>query len=220
MIDQDIRPEQDTDERVVEELTREAFWNKYHPGCTEHYVLHQLRKHPDCIRELNFVIEAAGKIVGHIIYSRTTIRTEDGKILPVITFGPVSVLPEYQNRGFGSRLIRFSLEQAAALGYGAVAITGNPDYYRRFGFVPGYGSGIRYSLAKEGDEAPYFMVKELKPGFLQGIRGTFYESPVFFPEEAEVEAFDGSFVPREKRNSQVSWSEGAEQTLKNQTEWD
>ena len=52
-----IRLEQPKDYREVENLTREAFWNVYHPGCTEHYVLNQYRTNQDFIPELDFVME-------------------------------------------------------------------------------------------------------------------------------------------------------------------
>ena len=61
-----IRNETEKDFRPVEELTREAFWNLYAPGCVEHYLAHQLRRHPDFIKELDFVAESNGKIVGNI----------------------------------------------------------------------------------------------------------------------------------------------------------
>ena len=60
-----IRLEQASDYRVVEELTREAFWNVYRPGCTEHFVLNQYRSNPDFIPELDLMMEEDGKIIGN-----------------------------------------------------------------------------------------------------------------------------------------------------------
>lgn len=193
-----IRLEEPLDYRAVEELTRDAFWDKYRPGCTEHYILHIFRDHPDFIKELSYVLEANDRILAHIMYSKSIIETEDGRH-PVITFGPISVLPEVQRQGLGSQLIRYTLGRAGELGYSSVAITGDPDYYSRFGFVSGDSLGIRYGGAPEGDPALYFMVRELKADDRSGVKGTFRESECYFIDDEEAEAFDRTFTPREKR---------------------
>ena len=94
MMNMIIRRETENDYRTVEELTREAFWNLYVPGCTEHFVLHNLRKSRDFIPELDFIAEKEGQIVGNIVYSRGIIRDAQGAEHTVLCFGPVSVLPE------------------------------------------------------------------------------------------------------------------------------
>ena len=137
-----IQLEEPKDCREVENLTREAFWNKYRPGCMEHYVLHQYRDRPEFVRELDYVIEEEGKIVAHIMYSRASITADDGRTLPIMIFGPVSVLPEEQGKGYGSRLIRHTLELAEQMGCGAVAITGDPGYYHRNNIVSCSSVGI------------------------------------------------------------------------------
>lgn len=194
-----IRLETIKDWHEVENLTREAFWNKYCPGCSEHYVLHQFRNRPDFVKELDYVIEEYGRIVAHIMYCKSEIKSEDGRIIPIMTFGPVSVLPEYQGKGYGSRLIHFTLEKALELGCGAIAITGDPDYYHRFGFVSGHSMGIYYTAVPRHDEAPFFMVKEMKSGYLAGITGTFQDPVGYLVEDADVEAFDMNFSPKEKK---------------------
>ena len=73
-----IRLEQPKDYREVENLTREAFWNVYRPGCTEHYVLNQYRTSPDFIPELDFVMETEGRIMGHIMFSKAELILDDG----------------------------------------------------------------------------------------------------------------------------------------------
>ena len=167
-----VRLENKEDWKEVEILTREAFWNKYHPGCSEHYILNQFRSRPDFVKELDYLIEENGRILAHIMYCHSEILCDDGRVIPIITFGPVSVLPEYQGKGYGSKLIRFTMGKALELGYGALAITGNPDYYRRFGFVSGHSMHIYYAAVPRDDEAPFFMVKELQPGYLAGVIGT------------------------------------------------
>jgi putative acetyltransferase len=91
-----IRNEKENDYRTVEEVVRQAFWNLYVPGCTEHYILHNLRNSNDFIPELDFVAEKEGQIVGQIVYSRGTIKYIQGAEKEVISFGPVSVLPAFQ----------------------------------------------------------------------------------------------------------------------------
>jgi predicted N-acetyltransferase YhbS len=84
-----IRLEQPKDYREVENLTREAFWNVYRPGCTEHYVLNQYRTNPDFIPELDFVMEegdgehqSTSKIIGHVMFSKAEITLDDGTVFP------------------------------------------------------------------------------------------------------------------------------------------
>ena len=156
-----IRLEQEEDYREVENLTREAFWNVYRPGCTEHLVLHNLRKEACFVPELDYVIEDDGKIIAHIAYAKGSLKTEDGRTETSLLFGPVSVLPEYQGRGYGSKLIQFTLEKARELGYPAVVITGNPAYYSRFGFEPAAKHGIYLHGMDKSQEAPFFLVKIL-----------------------------------------------------------
>ena len=57
-----IRLENENDYQNVENLTREAFWNVYRPGCMEHYVLHCYRRDPDFVPELDFVMELDGEL--------------------------------------------------------------------------------------------------------------------------------------------------------------
>lgn len=91
-----IRNENKNDYRIVEELTREAFWNLHHLGCDEHYILHNLRNSTDFIRELTFVAQNDGQIIGHIAYSRGLVIDKQGTQNEIISFGPISVLPENQ----------------------------------------------------------------------------------------------------------------------------
>ena len=121
-----IRSEQQTDYRDVEQLIREAFWNLYVPGCNEHYVLHNLRKSDDFIPELDFVAETEGQVVGQTAYARGTIRCKQDAERPVLSFGPVRVLPAYQKRGIGSALIAHAIGLARAMRYPVICIYGDP----------------------------------------------------------------------------------------------
>ena len=110
-----IRRETPADYRAVEELTREAFWNVYRPGCSEHYVVHCLRDRPEFVPELDLVMERNGELIGHILYVRAEIQADDGRRIPVMAFGPISIRPDCQRQGLGKALLDESLERARAL---------------------------------------------------------------------------------------------------------
>lgn len=191
-----IRPETPADYRAVEALTREAFWNVYRPGCLEHYLVHRYRGRKGFVPELDLVLEMGGQLVGHIMYVHAAIHSDSGPLLPVMTFGPISILPEYQRRGLGKALLEDSLARAAALGAKAVCIEGNPAFYGKSGFVPAAGTGIRYN--DEPDAPPYFLLKELVPGYLQGISGAYRMPEGYLVDEAEALRFDASFPPKQR----------------------
>jgi predicted N-acetyltransferase YhbS len=192
-----LRPETPDDYRITENLTREAFWNLMRPGCDEHFVLHAMRGDSAFIPELDIVAELDGRIVGHIVYTRSAVTDRDGVCHETITFGPVTVLPEYQKRGIGARLIFHTLDMARELGYGAVIILGHPAYYPRLGFR----RAAEFGLTLENGEAfDAFMALELKPGSLSSLGGGVYRyAQVFNTDPAAVDLFDLNFPPKEKR---------------------
>lgn len=110
-----IRKETEADYQRVEEITRKAFYNMYMPGCVEHYLVHIMRSHRDFIPELDFVLELDGEVVGNIMYTKAKLTDESGQEKEIVTFGPVSILPEYQRKGYGKQLIEYSFEKAAAM---------------------------------------------------------------------------------------------------------
>ncbi len=191
-----IRPETPADYRAVEALTREAFWNVYRPGCLEHYLVHRYRGRKGFVPELDLVLEMGGQLVGHIMYVHAAIHSDSGPLLPVMTFGPISILPEYQRRGLGKALLEDSLARAAALGAKAVCIEGNPAFYGKSGFVPAAGTGIRYN--DEPDAPPYFLLKELAPGYLHGLSGAYRTPEGYLVDESEALRFDASFAPKQR----------------------
>ena len=89
-----IRLERKEEQREVENLVRESFWNVYRPGCLEHYVLHQLRQDKDFIPELDFVMEMDGKLIGQTMYMKASIQADDGRVIPIMTMGPIGIAPE------------------------------------------------------------------------------------------------------------------------------
>lgn len=193
-----IRLETPADYREAEELTREAFWNHFSPGCAEHLILHQLRSHPDFVPALDFVAEEDGRLVGHIAYTRAEIRREGGDSVAVLCLGPVSVLPERQRTGIGSALIRHSLGAARDLGFAAVCLYGDPRYYHRFGFRCAEKYDIR---TEDGFYAAALHALELKPGALADAAGRFAESPGFAVDEKALADFDAGFAPKEREET-------------------
>ncbi|MCH3950447.1 MAG: N-acetyltransferase [Acidaminococcus sp.] len=193
-----IRRETPEDYHQTEMLVREAFWNVYHPGCNEHYILHCYRSKKDFIPELDLVLEKDGQLIGQIMYVHSEIKTDKGVMIPIVTFGPLSIHPNFSRRGYGKYLLDNSIKKAAALGAGAIAITGNPLFYGKSGFVAGKSRGIRYA---SDPEAEYFLIKELKPDFLRDVKGTFmdpegYLEPFRHPEA--FERYDAQFPKKEK----------------------
>lgn len=194
-----IRNERKEDYRKVENLTREAFWNVYRPGCTEHYVLHCYRGDPAFVPELDFVMELNGELIGQIIYVRSEIDCDDGRKLPIMTFGPIGIAPKYKRQGYGKRLLDYSMEKAKGMGVGALVITGNILFYGKSGFVPAKTKGVRYA---DDPDADYLLVKELIPGFLDGISGTYKDPDGYFVCEKnpeDFERFEAAFPKKEKQ---------------------
>ena len=193
-----IRLEQKEDFRKVENLVRESFWNVYRPGCYEHYVIHVLREDPAFVKELDFVMEQDGSLVGQNMFMKTVIKADDGRDVPVLTMGPVCITPELKRKGYGKILLDYSVEQAAALGFGALLFEGNIDFYGKCGFDYASKFGIRYHDLPEDADSSFFLCKELIPGYLDGVTGVYLTPQSYYVNEADVEEFDKQFPPKEK----------------------
>ncbi len=193
-----IRLETAADYRVVENLVRESFWNVYRPGCLEHFVLHCLRDDAAFVPELDFVLEKDGEIIGQVMYMHAEIVADDGRIIPIMTFGPIGIAPQYKRQGFGKALLDYSLARAAQMGAGAVCMEGNIDFYGKSGFVVAGTRGIRYHGEPEAELVPYFLLKELQPGYLDGVSGIYHTPAGYYVDEAAAEEFDKQFVPKQK----------------------
>ncbi len=178
-----IRPEHPEDYPAILRLTYEAFLTLDYPGrrrVDEHYLIYLLQSSPFVIPELCFVAEQDGEIVGHILFTKSEIRLPDGRAKDAITFGPLSILPERQRQGIGASLIAHSMEKARDLGFGAVLITGVPDYYPKLGFKRARDYGL---TLPDGTAEDFFMAYELQPAYLAG-GGTLHFLPPQF-EQAE-----------------------------------
>ena len=203
-----IRLETTADYREVENLTREAFWNVYRPGCTEHYVLNQYRNNPDFIPELDFVMEegdgehqSPGKIIGHVMFSKAEIMLDDGNIFPSWTFGPISIHPDYKRKGYGLKLLQYALEKAKERGVGLLQMEGNIEFYKHAGFDLASKMKIHYHAEPREAEVPYFLAQELIPGYWGNREGTYCPPKGYFVADENPEAFEAyeaTFSMKEK----------------------
>lgn len=191
-----IRNEAEEDYKIVEEITRKAFYNIYVPGCGEHYLVHIMRQHEDFIPELDFVIELDGRVIGNIMYTKSKLVDETGMEKEILTFGPVCILPEYQRMSYGKQLMEYSFEQAAALGYDVIVIFGSPANYVGRGFK----SSKRYNICtKDGKFPAAMMAKELIPGTLDGRKWVYYDSPVMAFDQEEADKYDDTLEKMKKK---------------------
>lgn len=193
-----VRTEEIKDYHRVEEITREAF---SYPGRIErggigspyeHWMVHELRKR-DGVHELSLVAEADGQLVGHIICSNARIETPDRRIVHVLNFGPISVLPQYQRQGVGKTLIHAMIDTAKNLDYGAIMFFGRPEYYPQFGFIEAAEYGVTDCF---GENYPAFMAMELMKGYLtDALGGRYYDSDIYDDSKngEAVKEFDKSF---------------------------
>lgn len=193
-----MRLEKKEDYREVENLIRESFWNVYRPGCSEHYVIHVLRDDPAFIKELDYVMEKDGILIGQNMFMRTIIEADDGRIIPVLTMGPIGITPDLKRRGYGKRILDYTLEKATAMDYGAVLFEGNIDFYGKSGFDYASKFGIRYHDLPEGSDASFFLCKELVPGYLNDVTGVYQTPKGYYVDDSDVEEFDKNFPPKQK----------------------
>lgn len=192
-----IRKETESDYKIVEEITRKAFYNLYVKGCVEHYLVHRMRSHEDFITDLDFVIELDGQIIGNIMYTKAKLTDESGEEKEILTFGPVSILPEFQRRGYGKKLMEYSFLQAEKMGYDVIVIFGSPANYVSRGFK----SCKKYNVCVENEKFPAaMMVKEIVPNSLDGRLWYYQESPVMAIDETEAMLYDDTLEEMEKKD--------------------
>ena len=193
-----FRLEKPEDYREVESLVRESFWNVYRPGCSEHFVIHELRNDPAFIKELDFVMEKGGRIIGQNMFMKTVIEADDGRVIDILTMGPICITPELKRRGYGKMLLDYSLQKAEQMGFGAVLFEGNIGFYGKSGFDYASKFGIRYHDLPEGADASFFLCRELIEGFLDGVTGVYQTPKGYYVDDAAVEEFDKAFLPKVK----------------------
>lgn len=225
----EIRLEEPADYRRTENMTREAFWNHYSPGCIEHYLLHIMRDCPAFVPELDFVAVHDGEIVGNAVCLQSVIRCDAGqdrdhagrddaelnhtdlgdagRDLSVLSLGPISVLPACQGRGIGGQLLERSKQAALELGFRAILLYGDPAYYARHGFIAAELLGIR---GADDMYAAAHQVCELYSGALAGVKGRHINNDIYEVDEAAVAVFDKNFPAKEKTSGTASQQRLAE----------
>ena len=193
-----LRLEKKGEYREVENLVRESFWNVYRPGCSEHYVIHVLRDDPAFVKELGFVMEKDGRLIGQNMFMKTVINADDGSDVEVLTMGPICIAPDLKRKGYGKILLDYSLEKAAEMGFGAVLFEGNIDFYSNCGFGFARNFGIRYHDLPEDVDDSFFLCRELISGFLDDVTGVYQTPQGYYVDDADVEEFDKGFPPKQK----------------------
>ena len=196
-----LRQEASGDYEQPESVTREAFWNQYAPGCMEHYLLHIMRTCPAFIPELDIVALSQNMVVGHAICLRAVIHADSGREHSVLTLGPLSVLPAYQHRGIGGRMIAELKDRAKTLGFPAILLCGDPDYYKRQGFLPAEVFGIRTA---DNLYLTALQACELSEHALRGAEGRYCEDTVYAVDPSAALAFDRHFPPKTPLNGTPS----------------
>lgn len=190
-----IRNETQADRPAVEAVTRRAFYNIYVPGCTEHYLVHIMREHPDFIPELDFVAELDGRVIGNVMYTRATLTDGAGAVRDILTFGPVSIAPEHQRNGYGRLLLEHSFRRAEELGWDVIVIFGSPSNYVGCGFK----SCKKCNVCLEDGRFPSAMlVKELREGALDSRKWVYRDSPVMSIDEEAARRYDDALEPMAK----------------------
>lgn len=190
-----IRNERPEDYQIVEEMIKKTFWNLYVPGCAEHYFAHLVRKSPDFIPELDFVLEEDGKIIGHIMYVKAKLIDENGIEKDILSFGPFTIDKQYQRKGYGRKLLNHSLKAAQKLGYDTIVIFGNPENYVCYGFK----NCKRYNICLDTDVYPVsLMVKTFNEDAFINKTWKYIESPINDLDMSGFEEFDSTFEEMEQ----------------------
>ncbi len=158
-----IRPETPADAAAIYTVNKQAFDGRE----SEAELVDAVRKSEGFIPQLSLVAEQNGLIVGHILFSRIQIQTENG-LAPALALAPMAVLPAHQNQGIGSALVQGGLEECKRLGHAVVIVLGHPSYYARFGFSAGLAKALDCPYGEHGEA---WMALELIPGALAGVRG-------------------------------------------------
>lgn len=190
-----IRIETKDDYRKVEELTRDAFWNLYAPGCDEHYLCHILRGHKDFISELDYVVEHNDTIIASIMYTESILLSDDQEKVRTVSFGPLCVHPDYQRKGIGTALIEKTRSVVKSMNIPAIIIYGDPHNYCKHGFK----NGIDFKVSNMDGEYPLgLLVLELQNGFFGKKKWKIKQTDAFcFDHEKAIE-FDRKFAEKEK----------------------
>ena len=167
-----IRQGQGNDIDTIYSVVKSAFEKVEHSDGDEQNLVNRLRNSEAFIPELSLVAELDDEIVGHILFTKIKIGENVS-----LTLAPVSVIPKYQGKGVGSKLILNGHEIAKSLGFGSVVVLGHPTYYPRFGYVPASKWGIKTPFEVPDD---CFMALELIEDSLINVSGVVQYAKEFF----------------------------------------
>ena len=193
-----IRLEKESDYKYVENLVRESFWNVYRPGCIEHFLLHELRKSVNFVKELDFVMELDNRIIGQVAFVKSSIKNKDNEDVTILTLGPICIANEYKRKGYGKTLLDYSTNKARELEYGVIFLEGNIDFYSKSGFNYASTYNIKYHGLSDEDDSSFFLCLELKENFLENIKGEYFTPEAYLINEEDALKFDESFSKKEK----------------------
>ncbi|ASK64175.1 GNAT family N-acetyltransferase [Virgibacillus phasianinus] len=173
-----IRQEQKSDYELTEKVVEIAFASADQSDENEHELVSRIRQSEVFIPELSLVAVSQDndEILGHILLSKVLINNGNQKV-ESLALAPVSVLPDYQNKGIGRALIQKALEKAKKLGFQSVIVLGHPDYYPKFGFRK--SSQWRIKAPFEVPEEA-LMAIELQEDSLNNVSGVIEYPGVFF----------------------------------------
>lgn len=171
-----IREEREEDYEAVEHVVKQAFLHTPMRSGTEHRIVERMRKEPTYNPKYSLVATEVKNVVGHVILSQAYVVNEEKKI-PLVSLGPVSVVPEKQRQGIGTKLIEQVLEVAKNDEKKAVIVLGHPTYYPKFGFKPASLWGIKLPFDAPDDA---FLALELIPEGLKHTSGIVEYSPAFY----------------------------------------
>ena len=169
-----IRQEIEKDYKISENIIEKAFKYAEYSDHKEQFLVDRLRRSNAFIPELSLVAEIDGVIVGHIMFTKLLIKNDETEY-ESLALAPISVLPEYHNKGIGSKLIKEGVKIAKDLGFKSVIVLGHEKYYPRFGFQSAIKWGIKAPFDVPNES---FMALELEDGGLDGVTGT-----VVYPKE-------------------------------------
>lgn len=193
----EIRHETEDEHFRVEQLTREAFWNLYVPGCDEHYLVHKMRSHQDYIPKLSYIAVKSGDIVGNIMYTKSFIENEEGERIQTLSFGPICVHPDHQRQGIGSSLIEHTRKIIERMDIPAIIILGDPHNYCKHGFRNGVDCNISMH---EGRQPLGLLVLEMNGGICRKGKYEYKGSEVYDLDQDEAIEFDKRFPCKEKKH--------------------
>ncbi|SCW53662.1 Predicted N-acetyltransferase YhbS [Eubacterium ruminantium] len=205
-----IREETSADYKETELMTMRSFWNKYWPGCTEHFLIRIIRESKDYIPEISRIAEVDGKIVGAVYYTKAWIVDGDARH-EIATFGPLAVEPTMEGNDIGGALMRETIKLAKEAGIKAIALMGEPNYYPRFGFKRGAECGITDA---QGNTFDALMCLPLSDDFSQ-VKGKLIESADFekLEDENRLEEINKEFPVYRKVKVQEGFMQIFEQHL-------